>query len=163
MDSNETPRRRSLDRIDRAILRTLQEQGRLAFVDLAQAVGLSTSPCIERVRRLEKDGYILGYHAQLDAVRLGSGMTVFVEISLDYTSPDIFDQFRRAVRTLPQVQACHLVSGNFDYLLKVRIADIHAYRDLLGQLLQTLPGVRDSRSFVVMEAVKDTLAVTVPR
>lgn len=152
---------RKLDRMDRRILRKLQEQGRLSYVDLAAAVGLSPSPCLERVRRLEKDGVIRGYTAVLDPRKLGAGLLVFVEISLDYTSPDIFDQFKRAALQVPQVQECHLVSGNFDYLLKIRIADMTEYRELLGLILRTLPGVRDSHSFVVMEEVKESLAIPI--
>lgn len=154
---------RPLDRIDRAILRALQENGRISYVDLASGVGLSPSPCLERVRRLEREGYIRGYSAVLDPHRLGAGLLVFVEISLDYTSPDIFAEFRRAVLRIPQVQECHLVSGGFDYLVKVRIPDMAAYRALLGEIVQTLPGVRDSRSLVVMEELKESLAIPVPR
>ena len=145
-----------LDRIDRKILRCLQDNGRISFVDLAERVGLSTSPCLERVRRLERDGFIRRYTALLDPGRLGAGLLVFVEISLDYKSPDIFDRFRESVRNLPEILECHLVSGHFDYLLKARIADMRDYRALLGEILKTLPGVRDSRSFVVMEEVKET-------
>ncbi len=153
---------RKLDRLDRKILRKLQENGRISYVDLAAAVGLSTSPCLERVKRLEKDGVIKGYTALIDPHAVGAGLLVFVEISLDYTSPDIFEQFKRAALELPQVQECHLVSGNFDYLIKARIEDMAAYRELLGLILRTLPGVRDSRSFVVMEEVKETLALEIP-
>lgn len=151
-----SPRSRPLDRIDRRILRELQRNARIAYVDLAEKVGLSTSPCLERVRRLERDGYIKGYTALLEPRLLDASLLVFVEISLDYTSTDIFERFRQAVIDWPQILECHLVSGNFDYLLKIRIADMAAYRELLGQIMQNLPGVRDSRSLVVMEQVKET-------
>ena len=154
---------RLLDRIDRNILRILQEHGRISYVDLANLVGLSTSPCLERVRRLEKDGFIKGYSAILEPAYLHAGLLVFVEISLDYTSPDIFAQFREAAQRIPQVQECHLVSGSFDYLLKVRIPDMAAYRELLGEIVQTLPGVRDSKSCVVMEEIKESLQLVIPR
>lgn len=153
---------RKLDRLDRRILRQLQASGRQSWVDLAAAVGLSPSPCLERVRRLEKDGVIRGYAALIEPAAVGASLLVFVEISLDYTTPDIFERFRDAVAGLPQIQECHLVSGNFDYLLKARIGDMAEYRALLGLFLRTLPGVRDSRSFVVMETVKETQAVFVP-
>ena len=149
------------DRIDRRILRELQTDGRLSFVDLADRVGLSTSPCLERVRRLERDGYIRGYTALLAADKLGAGLLVFVEISLNYTSGKVFDEFREAVRRWPQILECHLVSGDFDYLLKVRIADMASYREFLGEILQTLPGVRDSRTLVAMETVKESTVLDI--
>ena len=149
------------DRIDRRILRELQTDGRLSFVDLADRVGLSTSPCLERVRRLERDGYIRGYTALLAADKLGAGLLVFVEISLNYTSGKVFDEFREAVGRWPQILECHLVSGDFDYLLKVRIADMASYREFLGEILQTLPGVRDSRTLVAMETVKESTVLDI--
>jgi len=144
-----------IDRIDRRILSYLQTNGRLSYVELAENVGLSTSPCLERVKRLERDGYILGYQARLAAQKLQAGLLVFVEISLNYTSGDVFKEFRSAVRLWPEIQECHLVSGDFDYLLKIRIADMAAYRELLGEIIHTLPGVRDSRTLVAMETVKE--------
>lgn len=153
--------RRELDRIDRNILRTLQKNGRISFVELGESVGLSTSPCLERVRRLEQAGYITGYTAVLDPRLLGAGLLVYVEISLEYTTPDIFEQFSEATKHIPQVLECHLVSGEFDFLLKVRIADMTAYRELLGEILHRLPGVRDSKSYVVMEEVKETLNIEI--
>lgn len=143
-----------LDNIDRNILNVLQMHGRIANVDLAKEVGLSPSPCLERVRRLEEQGYIQGYNAKLDPVKLGASMLVFVEISLTKTSPDIFADFSAAVQQQDDIQECHLVSGNFDFLLKTRVADMASYRKLLGDTLLRLPGVRESRSYVVMEEVK---------
>ncbi len=145
-----------LDNIDRNILITLQRDARIANVDLAKHVGLSPSPCLERVKRLEQQGYILSYNAQLDPVKLGAAMLVFVEISLEKTSPDIFADFSDAVQQQDDIQECHLVSGNFDFLLKTRVADMASYRNLLGDTLLRLPGVRESRSYVVMEEVKHT-------
>lgn len=143
-----------LDTIDRNILNVLQHQGRIANVELARQVGLSPSPCLERVKRLEEQGYITGYCAQLDPNKLGASMLVFVEISLTKTSPDIFADFSAAVQQQDDIQECHLVSGNFDFLLKTRVADMASYRKLLGDTLLRLPGVRESRSYVVMEEVK---------
>ncbi len=153
--------RRPLDRIDRRILRTLQADGRISYVDLGSKVGLSTSPCLERVKRLERDGYIRRYSAILEPQLLDAGLLVYVEISLDYKSSDIFEQFRKAALELKMVQECHLVSGDFDYLLKVRIADMNAYRNLLGDILQQLPGVRDTKSYVVMEELKEGLDIEI--
>lgn len=154
---------RPLDRIDRRILAELQRDGRIPFVELAERVGLSTSPCLERVRKLERGGWIEGYQARLSAGRLGAGLLVFVEISLDYTSGGkaVFEDFRRAVTRWPEIQECHLVSGDFDYLLKIRIADMAAYRELLGEIVRDLPGVRDSRTLVAMETIKETAAIPI--
>lgn len=150
------PTDRKLDRIDRRILTELQNDGRMSYVDLAGRVGLSTSPCLERVRRLERDGFIRGYTATLQPDKLGAALLVFVEIRLDYDSTSVFDDFRVAVERWPQILECHLVAGDFDYLLKVRIADMASYRQLLGDILQALPGVRDSRTLVAMETVKES-------
>lgn len=150
-----------LDRIDKKILRELQIDGRISFVDLAEKVGLSTSPCLERVRRLERAGLILGYTALLNPKELDASLLVFVEISLNYTSGDIFEQFREAVKSWPQILECHLVAGDFDYLLKIRIKNMASYRTLLGDILHTLPGVRDSRTLVAMETVSETTALMI--
>lgn len=158
---NDSKNNRKLDRIDRQILRELQENGRISYVNLAKKVNLSTSPCLERVKRLEQDGFIKGYTALLDAQKMDAGMTVFVELSLTYTSGEIFEEFRQAVSTWPQIQECHMVSGGFDYLLKIRIEDMSAYRQLLGDLLHKLPGVRDSRSLIVVETVQETVNLEV--
>ena len=152
---------RKLDRIDCNILRHLQRDGRLSFVSLADKVGLSTSPCLERVRRLERDGFIRGYAAHLDPNKLEASLLVFVEISLHYTSSTVFEEFRAAVTRWPQILECHLVSGDFDYLLKIRICDMAAYRALLGEILLTLPGVRDSRTLVAMETVIESSALCI--
>lgn len=152
---------RKLDRIDRRILRALQQDGRISYVDLAEQVGLSTSPCLERVKRLERDGLIRGYTALLDPKRLDASLLVFVEISLSYASGTVFDDFRRAVARWPEILECHLVAGDFDYLLKLRIADMASYRQLLGEILHALPGVRDSRTLVAMETVQESTQLVV--
>lgn len=154
--------RHELDRIDRHLLRLLQEQGRLSFTELGERVGLSTTPCTERVRRMEREGVILGYSARLNPARLKAGLLVFVEINLAYKSGDIFEEFRRAVLKLPQVLECHLVSGDFDYLIKARISEMASYRKLLGDILLKLPHVRESKSYIVMEELKETLTLPVP-
>ncbi len=152
---------RALDRIDRKILRLLQEEGRISFTELGERVGLSTTPCTERVRRLEREKIITGYHARLDPQRVNASLLVFVEISLAYKSGDIFEEFRRAALRLPNVLECHLVSGQFDYLIKARISEMASYRKLLGSTLLTLPHVRESRSYIVMEEVKETLCLPI--
>ena len=148
---------KTLDRIDRQILRELQENGRISNTELAKRINLSATPCADRVKSLEKCGHIQQYQARLNPNLLGLELLVFVEISLLRTSPDVFDEFRIAVTKLQQLLECHLVSGNFDYLIKARVADMKAYRKLLGETLLTLPGVSDSRTYVVMEEVKETL------
>lgn len=154
-------RKLKLDSIDRRILKELQADGRISFTELAPKVGLTTSPCLERVRRLERGGVIKGYGALLDPHRLDAGLLVFIELSLAYTTPEIFAEFKRAMRKLPQVLECHLVSGDFDYLVKARVRDMAACRELLGQMLATLPNVRNSRTLVVMEEIKETTTIPI--
>lgn len=153
---------RDLNRIDRHILRILQNDGRITYADLARQVGLTTTPCIERVKRLEREGFIRGYSARVEPEYLDAGLIIFIQIKLDRTSKHSFDNFRTAAVNLQQVQECYLVSGNFDYLLKARVADMTAYREFLGDTLLSVPGVRESTSIVVMEAVKETLNIEVP-
>lgn len=159
--SGSAHKKRKLDRIDMNILRTLQFEGRISYTELADRVGLSTTPCMERVKRLEKDGYIEGYYARVNPAALGYSMLVFVEIALSYQSPDAFDSFNKAVAQLPYIMECHLVSGDSDYLLKARIRDMTEYRELLGEMLLTLPGVKNSKSYIVMEEVKESLALPI--
>ena len=151
-----------LDKIDRNIVRILQREARVSFTALAKQVGLSTTPCKERVRRLERNGVIQHYQAVLDPRALDRGLVVFVQIRLNRTSQDIFEEFTARALDLQEVQECYLVSGNFDYLLKARVADMNAYRILLGETLLTLPGVLESTSYVVMEQVKESLMLPVP-
>ncbi|MDR9467324.1 leucine-responsive transcriptional regulator Lrp [Marinospirillum sp.] len=153
---------RTLDKIDLKILQALQDNARISYVDLANKVGLSTTPCLERVKRLERKGVIKSYKAILNPKYLRANLLVFVEISLETQSPAVFDEFRRAVAKLPQIQECHLVSGQFDYILKCRIPEMSAYRQLLGDVVLTLPGVKESKSYVVMEEVKEDTAIYVP-
>lgn len=145
-----------LNRIDRKILSELQTNARVSYVDLASKVGLSTSPCIERVKRLERDGYIKSYTAILEPQLLDAPILIYVEITLAKLASDVFNKFTTAVLDVPQVMECHMVSGNFDYLLKIRIKNMPSYRELLGQILNDLPGVRDTNSYVVMEEIKET-------
>lgn len=145
-----------LDRIDRKILSILQEDGRIANLKLAEAVALSPTAVLARVQRLTRDGFILGYEARLNPLKLGAGMLVFVEVLLDRTTPNVFDQFKAAVQVHPEIMECHMVAGGFDYLLKTRSADMNAYRVFAGDVLWQLPGVRETRTYAVMEEVKHT-------
>ena len=152
---------RELDQIDVKLVRALQENCRVSMTELAEKVGLSVTPCAERVKRLERDRFILGYHAQLNPHAFGQALLVFVEIKLAAKSGSMFEAFKREVRKLPNVLECHLVSGEFDYLIKARIPEMNAYRRLLGDMLLALPGARESRSYIVMEEIKESLALTI--
>ena len=145
-----------LDRIDRRILQALQDDGRLSNLKLAETVALSPTAVLARVQRLARDGYILGYEARLNPLLLGAGMLVFVEVLLDRTTPNVFEQFKAAVQVHPEIMECHMVAGGFDYLLKTRVADMEAYRDFAGTVLWQLPGVRETRTYAVMEEVKNS-------
>ncbi len=155
-------RGRELDQIDRKILRELQRNARISNVELAARVNLSPTPCLERVRRLEREGYIRRYVALLEPARLEASLLVFVEITLTRTTSDVFGAFRDAVVRLPEVLECHMVAGGFDYLLKIRVRDMKAYRQVLGHMLDTLPGVRETHTYVVMEEIKEVTEIPVP-
>ena len=145
-----------LDRIDLKILQVLQNDGRISNLKLADAVALSPTAVLARTQRLAREGYILGYEARLNPLKLGRGMLVFVEVLLDRTTPNVFDQFNAAVQVRDEIMECHLVAGGFDYLLKTRMADMAAYREFAGSVLWQLPGVRETRTYAVMEEVKNT-------
>ncbi|MDI1344623.1 MAG: Lrp/AsnC ligand binding domain-containing protein [Pseudolabrys sp.] len=149
----------SADKIDKRLLAELQQDGRVSIVDLADRVGLSPTATTERVRRLTRDGYILGYSARLNPEKLERGLLVFIEVKLDRTTPDIFDRFAQAVVRAPEVLECHMVAGGFDYLVKIRVADMTAYRQFLGGVLLSLPGVRETHTYAVMEEIKNTAAL----
>lgn len=148
---------RKLDRIDHQILETLQKDGRIAISELASRVNLSTTPCSERVKRLERDGIIMGYYARLNPQLVDRNLLVFLEIKLSAKSGDVFDQVARDLVEIPEVLECHLISGKFDYLVKARLKEMTAYRRLLGDLLKKLPSSASSHSYIVMEEVKETL------
>jgi Lrp/AsnC family leucine-responsive transcriptional regulator len=145
-----------IDRIDRRILSILQADGRITTTDLAERVGLSATAVSERLKRLTRDGFVRGYGARLDPQKLGRGLLVFVEVMLDRTSPDVFDAFAAAVTRAPEVMECHMVAGGFDYLIKSRVRDMAAYRHFLADVILALPGVRETRTYAVMEEVKAT-------
>jgi len=151
----------SLDKIDRNILRELQHNGRISNVELSKRVGLSPTPCLERVKRLEKSGVIKSYTALLDPEHLNASLLVYIEISLNRTSADVFERFNQAANELDEILECHLVSGDFDYLLKTRVANMSAYRKVLSQTLLKLPDIKDSRTYVVMEEVKYLTSINI--
>jgi Lrp/AsnC family leucine-responsive transcriptional regulator len=145
-----------IDRIDARILAALQRDGRLSNLKLAEVVALSPTATLARTQRLQREGFILGYEARLNPLKLGHGMLVFVEVLLDRTTPNVFDAFKAAVQVHGEILECHMVAGGFDYLLKTRSADMASYRDFAGRVLWQLPGVRETRTYAVMEEVKDT-------
>lgn len=154
---------KKIDRIDKNILAELQKDGRLSNVELSKRVGLSPTPCLERMKRLEKEQYITGYQANLNSAKLDLALLIFVEITLTKTSPDVFDDFAAAVHELDVIQECHLVSGDFDFLLKTRVKDMLAYRQLLGDTLLRLPAVSESRTYVVMDEIKSCNMLPIKR
>ena len=146
---------RTLDDTDRRILGELQRSGRITNVALAHRCHLSPAACLVRVRQLEQAGFIRGYRAILDPAKLGQTMTVFVEVKLDRTTRDAFARFAHAVAAVPEILECHMVAGGFDYLIKVRVANMDAYREVLTQFLVELPGVRETHTYAVIEEVKN--------
>jgi len=144
-----------LDRYDRAILRELSLDGRLAVTELARRIGLTKTPTQARVKRLEDLGVIAGYRAVLNPIRLGLSHVAFVEVKLSDTREAALQSFNRAVRGVPEIEECHMMASSFDYLLKVRTGDILSYRRVLGERISTLPHVASTSTFVAMEAVKE--------
>lgn len=152
---------RTLDRTDLKILRLLQGNARMTNADLARSVNLSPTPCLERVRRLEAEGYILDYVTLLNPQKLGAGVISFIQVLLDRTNPDVFKRFREQVSLCPEVMECHMVAGGFDYLLKVRTKSMLEYRDFLGETLARMSDIKQTHTYVVMEEVKTTHAIPV--
>ena len=143
-----------LDAIDRRIIAALQADGRLSNVELADRVGLSPSPCLRRVKRLEREGYIEAYRATLQRSRIGLGFTVFVEVKIEGHANERAEAFQDAIVAMPEIVACHLVSGAADYLLEVVVPDLEHYqRFLVGKLL-SLPIVREVRSNIAIQTLK---------
>lgn len=155
-----TNKSRTLDRIDLTILDTLQRQGRISNVELAKQVNLSPSPCLDRVKRLEAEGFIKRYGAVLDAQLLNIGMSAFIQVTLDRTTADVFNQFRDEVVNIKEVAECHMVAGGFDYLLKLKVIDMNNYRDVLGMIVE-LPGVSQTHTYVVIENIKEDLGLPI--
>ncbi len=144
-----------LDRIDIKIVEALSADGRMPVTELARRVGLSKSPCQVRLRRLINEGYILGFRAILDQAKLGRDHVAFAEVKLTDTREQALAAFNDAVRKVPEIEQCHMIAGSFDYLLKVRTNDIHAYRRVLGEVISNLPHVGSTSTHVSMQAVKD--------
>lgn len=145
-----------LDKIDQRILTRLQEDGRVSMAQLARELHISVTPCVERVRRLEKHGYITGYRADLSPAHLGQNLLAYVQVALDRTTPEVFDRFRTAMEVLDFVQEAHMVAGGFDYLLKIRVRDMKEYRNVLSSHIACIRGVQQTHTYFVMEEVKNS-------
>ena len=144
-----------LDDYDQKILDAVSVDGRLSVTDLSKQVGLSKTPCHMRLKRLEEEGYILGYRAIVDPVKLGLDHIAFVEVKLADTSARALERFNKAARKLPAVEQCHMIAGGFDYLVKVRTRNMTEYRKLLGEAISRLPHVAQTSTYISMEAVKE--------
>ncbi len=152
---------RNLDVIDKKILFEVQRNGRINLVDLAARVNLSKSPCHQRLKRLEKDKYIRGYRADLDPNKISRGYLVYVQVKLENTKRASLEKFNKAVKIIPEVLTCHMMSGGYDYLLKVRTRNMTDFRELLGDVISDLPGVHQTSTFPVMEQVKETTQLSI--
>ncbi len=145
----------SLDKFDQLIIKQLQMNARITVTELASRVGLSKTPCQIRMRRLEEQGFIMGYTALVNQTKLGLSHIAFAQVTLRDTTSKALAAFNAAAKSIPAVEQCHMIAGNFDYLLKVRTRDMAEYRRVLGEQISALPHVLQSSTFVVMESVKD--------
>lgn len=152
---------RDLDQLDRKILAILQSEGRISNAELADRINLSPTPTLERVRRLEREGFIERYVAVLNSNKMEAAMTAFVEVNLDRTTEDVLGKFAAATKSIPEIVECNMIAGGFDYLLKIRVEDMAAYRKFMGSGLAGVPGIRSTHTFIVMEKVKDEIAYPV--
>ncbi len=145
-----------LDRFDREILAALAVDGRIPVTELAKRVGLSTSPCQVRLKKLIDSGYILGFRAVLDPAKLRREHVAFTEVKLSDTTEPALAAFNAAAVAIPEIEQCHMIAGPFDYLLKVRTEDIQSYRRVLGETISSLPYVANTSTYVAMQSVKDS-------
>jgi len=151
-----------MDKLDKKILKEIQTNGRITMTELASRTGITKTPCIDRLRKLEKQGIISGYGAHLNPEKLDAGHIAFVQVSLNDTTTIALQEFNLAVKKVPQIQSCHMIAGNFDYLLKVRTKDVTQYRHFLGTTLAQLPKVQHTSTFIVMESVTDNVTFDIP-
>ncbi|HAZ94619.1 MAG TPA: leucine-responsive transcriptional regulator [Porticoccaceae bacterium] len=150
-----------LDRTDRRILNTLQGNGRIANVDLAREVNLTPTPCLERVKRLEKEGFITNYVALLDPVKANAALCAYIEVQLVSTTTEAIRLFNQQMLSMVEVQECQLVAGGFDYLIKIRVADMQHYQRFLGEKLSAIEGISQTHTYVVIEDVKSATALNI--
>lgn len=147
---------RQLDSYDMKIIRELTQDGRLPVTELAKRIGMSKSPCQARLKRLQSEGYILGFRAQVDHAKLNQEQVAFAEVKMSDTREESLIAFNTAVKALPEIEECHLIAGSFDYLLKVRTPDINTYRKVLGESISSLPNVASTSTYVSMQSIKDS-------
>ena len=146
---------RQLDRFDQLILQVLSTDGRIPVTNLAKRIGMSKTPCQNRLKRLQADGYIVGFRAVLNPKKLGRDHVAFTEVTLSDTRESALDAFNKAVQSVPEIEQCHMIAGSFDYLLKIRTADIQTYRRILGEIITALPHVSNTSTYVTMQSVKE--------
>ena len=143
-----------LDRHDVEILNILARDGRMPVTELSTRAGLSKTPCQVRLKRLIAEGYITGFQAVLNPVKLGLEQVVFVEVKLKLTTEEALQAFNLAAQSAPEIEQCHMIAGAFDYLLKLRTRDMQDYREILGRVVSTLPHVDSTSTLVSMQSVK---------
>jgi len=143
-----------LDKYDHKILSLLQADGRMTITELSEQIDLSKTPCLNRVRKLESEGYIRGYRAVINHHLVDNSHIAFVQIKMDDTKTQALNAFNRAIKDIPEVVQCHMIASHFDYLLKVRTNNMESYRKVLGEKISALPHVQHSSTFVVMEEIK---------
>jgi Lrp/AsnC family leucine-responsive transcriptional regulator len=151
----------SIDAIDRRLIDVLQFDGRITNLDLAKGCGISPAACHDRVRRLRETGVIRATVALIEPKALECDLLIFVEVLLDRTTDDVFRAFADHVGSIPEILECHMVAGGFDYLIKARVSDMSTYRTFLGNILASVPGVRETRTYAVLEQVKETTQLPV--
>jgi len=151
----------ALDRIDKRILTVLQSNGRISNVELSRQVNLTPTPCLERVKRLEKEGFITDYVALIDPVKVNSGLCAYIEVQLVSSTTDAFKRFNQRMIDLPEVQECQMVAGGFDYLIKIRVADMQHYQRFLGEKLASISDISQTHTYVVIQDVKSETAVQI--
>lgn len=152
-----------LDDLDLKILAILQNDGRISMVDLGNRVGLSETPCARRVKRLEAEGIIKRYVALLDSDKVGAGVKALVQVRLRRQTKAAVEEFEQAIRNLSEVIECDLIAGDYDYVLHVRLKDVPALKDFIRDQLITIESISETRSMIVLEAIKSTTAVPLPR
>ena len=148
--------KRNIDSYDLKIIRLLVEDGRMPVTELARRIGMSKSPCQARLKRLQSDGYILGFRAQVDNAKLNQEHVAFAEVTMSDTREQALTAFNKAIKLIPEIEECHLIAGSFDYLLKVRTPNIVSYRKVLGESISSLPNVASTSTFVSMQSIKDS-------
>lgn len=152
---------RLLDQIDKNILRVIQREGRIPIVELAERVNITKSPCLIRLRKLEKDGFIRGYRADIDPHKVNQSHLVYVQVKLRNTSRKKLNEFNAAVQNIPEILSCHMMSGGYDYLLKVRSKNVQTYSLFMADILSDLPSVQQTSTFPVLQEVKESSALVI--